>query len=474
MLGNSLKNPFRHPNPGLQFSWNCTQLGLLLLPLFPTLGAVSLGLALLTGLKQFQTIINRPINQGFAFLCGVLIVTNFFAQERVVALLGLFNLLPFFLACAVFGIIVQTTVQLRQISWILVITSLPIALIGFGQLFFGWSTPAEWENVFGWYLTVGGNPVGRMASVFMYANIFAGYLTVVFILGLGLWLESLQWLNPKDFNLRNVNLKNFGRKDYGSKDSNSGITPEINPEQEREFNSFSFISRISPTFIFLTITVIANFIALILTNSRNAWVIALLACLVYAINRGWRILVMGVTLFATCVLLAAFAPLAIARFFRRIIPEFFWARFNDQMYPDRPVELMRSTQWQFAWSLTQERPWTGWGLRNFTALYQAKMQIWLGHPHNLFLMLSAETGLPATIMFCGLLIWILIAGIKVFIKFINYKKEDRLVFFSYLVALGGLILFNTVDVSIFDLRLNAIFWLLMGAVSGVTYKYQKN
>ncbi|KST65385.1 O-antigen ligase family protein [Mastigocoleus testarum] len=452
MLGISLKNPFRHPNPRLQFSWNCTQLGLLLLPLFPTLGAVTLGLALLTGLRQFQKIVNRPINQGFALLGIILIIVTIFAQERVVAVLGLFNLLPFFLAFMVFGIIIQTTIQLRKLSWILVTTSLPIVLIGFGQLFFGWSTPAEWENIFGWTIIAGGNPVGRMASVFMYANIFAGYLTIVFILGLGLWLEYLQSLNLQSSNLQSSNLQSSNLK-------------EVKPE---------LIRRISPNFIFLTIAVIINFVALILTNSRNAWVTALLACFVYAINRGWRILVAAVTGFTSFVLLAAFAPLAIAKFFRRIVPEFLWARLNDQMYPDRPVELMRTTQWRFAWSLTQERPWTGWGLRNFTALYQAKMQIWLGHPHNLFLMLSAETGLPATIIFCSLIIWILVAGIKVFIKFINYQKEDRLIFFSYLVVLGGLILFNTVDVSLFDLRLNTIFWLLMGAVSGVTYRYQRN
>ena len=464
MLGISLKNPFRHPNPGLQFSWNCTQLGLLLLPLFPTLGAVTLGLALLTGLKQFQKIVNRPINQGFLLLGLIVIIVTIFAQERIVAVLGLFNLLPFFLAFMVFGIIVQTTIQLRQLSWILVTTSLPIVLIGFGQLFFGWSTPAEWENIFGWTIAPGGNPVGRMASVFMYANIFAGYLTSVFILGLGLWLECLQSLNLQSSNPESLNPQNVNLKDDNLKNSAVYSLP-VKPD---------LITRISPNFIFLTIAVIINFAALILTNSRNAWVIALLACLVYAINRGWHILVAAVTGFASFVLLAAFAPLAIAKFFRRIVPEFLWARFNDQMYSDRPVELMRTTQWQFAWSLTQERPWTGWGLRNFTALYQAKMQIWLGHPHNLFLMLSAETGLPATIIFCGLIIWILVAGIKVFIKFINYQKEDRLIFFSYIVVLGGLILFNTVDVSLFDLRLNTIFWLLMGAVSGVTYRYQRN
>lgn len=45
------------------------------------------------------------------------------------------------------------------------------------------------------------------------------------------------------------------------------------------------------------------------------------------------------------------------------------------MYPDRPVALMRKTQWEFAWSLAKEHPWTGWGLRSFSGLYKAQTQI---------------------------------------------------------------------------------------------------
>jgi O-antigen ligase len=47
------------------------------------------------------------------------------------------------------------------------------------------------------------------------------------------------------------------------------------------------------------------------------------------------------------------------------------------------------------------RPLTGWGLRNFTPLYQAKMNVWLGHPHNIFVMLLGEIGIPGTILFVG-------------------------------------------------------------------------
>jgi O-antigen ligase len=28
------------------------------------------------------------------------------------------------------------------------------------------------------------------------------------------------------------------------------------------------------------------------------------------------------------------------------------------------------TQWKFAWQMVLQRPWTGWGLRNFYPLYQ--------------------------------------------------------------------------------------------------------
>ena len=215
---------------------------------------------------------------------------------------------------------------------------------------------------------------------------------------------------------------------------------------------------------FLTLTVISNFTGLILTNSRNAWVIAFVACLAYAFYQGWRLILAAVMGIATSVLLAAFAPSPIAELFRKVVPAFFWARFNDQLYPDRPVALMRTTQWNFAWDLTIKRPWTGWGIRNFSDIYETKMNLWLGHPHNLFLMLSAETGLVTTLLFCGLLGW-------VFVKAVNLLRvipnQDKLVFFSYLLVFFGWILFNTVDVTLFDFRLNTLYWLIFAAIYGL-------
>jgi O-antigen ligase len=418
----------RHPNSKLQLPWNALQVGTLIFPLMPALGAVCIGFALLVTLAfEYKTIIHRPRNWGFGIFSILLIITTALAHDKISALEGLFNFLPYILLFCASDALIQTSGQLRHLARILVITSIPVVIIGFGQMFLGWTTPQIWQNIFGWAIATGGNPLGRMSSSFMYANILAGYLIITFILACGLWLEE------------------FGKKG------------------KRQLS-------ISQPLVFLSLTVTLNFAGLILTNSRNAWAIAIFVAIVYAAYQGWRIFVAGVVSIATTVLLAAFAPTPIAQIFRKVVPAFFWARLNDQMFPDRPVALMRKTQWDFAWNMAQQRPFTGWGLRNFTPLYQEKMHIWLGHPHNFFLMLSAETGIPATLLFISLITWILVTGLQLLQRSQYLEKQDRLIFFSYLLVIIAWVLFNTADVSLFDLRLNALSWMLLGAVSGVIYR----
>ncbi|MBD0386357.1 MAG: O-antigen ligase family protein [Nostoc sp. C3-bin3] len=443
MLGASLNQVFDYFKSRWQSSWNYSLWALLIFPLSPLLGAVTLGfVSLITWLKQYRKISRRPINWGFALLSVLLIISAGFADDKTAAFLGLFNLLPFFLVFAAHSALIQTFAQLRQMAWILVIGSMPVVILGLGQLFWGWSLKLEilWV-VLAWTLVPGGNPPGRIASLFLHANTFAAYLAIVFILALGLWLEQWQ---------------------LGIGYWRLGISKNSVPSPH------------SPLpLLFLTVAVIANFIALIFTNSRNGWAIAIFACLAYALYQGWRILVGGVAAIVSSVLLAAFAPSPVAQFFRQYIPTFFWARLNDDMYPNRPVALMRKTQWEFAWSLAQEHPWTGWGLRSFSTLYKAKMQIRLGHPHNLFLMLSAETGFPSALLFCGLLAWILITGGQLLRKSKYINPEDRLIFFSYLLAFVGWVLLNTVDVTLFDFRLNAFSWLILAGICGVVHRYNQ-
>ncbi|MEH1804806.1 O-antigen ligase family protein [Nostoc sp.] len=442
MLGASLNKVFNYFKSRWQSSWNYSLWALLIFPLSPLVGAVTVGfVSLITWLKQSRKINRRPLNWGFALLSVLLIVSAGFAQDKTAAFLGLFNLLPFFLLFAAHSALIQTFAQLRQMAWALAIGSMPVAIMGLGQLFLGWSFKFQFVwVVFSWTITPGGNPPGRIASLFLHANTFAAYLVIVFILSLGLWIE--QWRLGVSY--WGLSIRGRGER----------LTAPHSPV----------------AFIFLTVAVITNFIALIFTNSRNGWTIAIFACLAYALYQGWRILVGSVAAIVSSVFLAAFAPSTIAHIFRWVVPAFFWARLNDDMYPDRPVALMRKTQWEFAWSLAQQHPLTGWGLRSFSTLYQAKMQIPLGHPHNLFLMLSAETGFPSAFLFCGLLAWILIISVQLLQKSKYINAGDKLIFFSYLLSFVGWILLNTVDVTLFDFRLNALSWLILAAISGVVYR----
>ncbi len=203
---------------------------------------------------------------------------------------------------------------------------------------------------------------------------------------------------------------------------------------------------------------VGHTIVLVSTASRNAWAIVVLGCLVYAIYLGWRLLVAAVTAMTGLVLAAAFAPSPVNLWLRTMVPAYFWARLTDELYSDRPLAQFRRTQWAFASQLTLDRPGTGWGLGSFTPLYEQKMQLWLGHPHSLFLMLSAETGLPATLLLVGIVGWTIFQGFKTWHRWLpnspahpdlelvtpdgketldTDRRSDRLLLLSYLITFGA-------------------------------------
>ena len=424
-----------HPDSKLQLAWSLTQLGLLIFPLIPSLGAVSFIIASVeTWRRQYRTILNRLLNWGFAFLSILLIATTVLANDKIIAFLGLFNFLPFFLFFAAFGILIQTTTQLRQLSWILAIGSIPVVIIGIGHMFLAWSTSKFWEVIVGWKLQEEINPTTGMSSLMMNSNLLAAYLLIVFVLGLGLWIENWQETNRVEKKLKNT--------------------------------KFTIPFYPTPLF-FLTLILVGNFVALILTHSRNGWGNAILICIAYAFYQSWYLMVSGVIAVTANVMMAARAPLPIAELFRKVIPKFFWIRFLDYL----PGVTNRTNQWKFAWSLTVQRPWNGWGLRNFSPIFEAQTHHWLGHPHNLFLMLSAETGLPTTILFCSLLAWLFVGGVRLLQNPKYLQDKDKLIFFSYLLTFIVWIIFNTVDVTIFDFRLNTLIWLIQAAIYGVIYNY---
>lgn len=413
------------------WQWRYFYLGVWLLPFLPSLGTITLVIVAIGIWKlNYHRFCRSPFNWGLALFGLWLLLISGTALKPIDSLGGSANFIPFIAAFPAFSLLLRSHGRLRQLAWAIAIPSLLVVVLGMGQLFAGWGNFPILRHI-GINLIPYGRPEGRMSSLFMYANIFAAYLLIAFILGLGLWLDA--WWNWR-----------------------------------REGKAYSF-QRSKPVLLSSLIVVLAG-IGLIFANSRNAWGIALVACLAFALYLGWRWLVLGMVTAAGTVFWAAWGPPPGREHLRQIVPAFFWARLSDELY-ERPTATLRSTQWQFAWEMAQQRPWLGWGLRNFTPLYKAEMGLWLGHPHNLFLMLFAEVGIPATIFLCSLVAWVMWRAIALLVreaKFSDRHRSNKLLLFSYLLAFGGLTAFNCFDVTIFDLRLNLCGWILLAAIAGIS------
>lgn len=414
-------------------------MGLWLLALCPAPGAIAIGIGLiLTTGQRWGQLWRRPLTRVWLLLAGGMGLTCGWAANSGEAWLGLFNFLPYFWVVSAGAELLQTPAQARRLAQIAVLGAMPVVVLGLGEMLLGWAVPGFWLGLLPGPALPYGNPPGRMASSFQYANLLACYLGIVFCLGLGLLGASGR----------------SGGAGYGSV-SQTALAQNPSPRMT--------------AWIGWAIAVLGLGVGLVLTQSRSAWGIALGASLGFALYRGWWMLPVAIAALAGTILWAAFGSVGRDPL-RAFVPRYFWARLTDDLFPNRPVATLRTSQWQFAWDLIEYRPWQGWGLRNFSGLYEAQTQTWMGHPHNLFLMLGAEIGLPLTIVLVSLVGWILFQG---FYRSFNPSclgdRSDQCVFISILLAFLATMTFHSFDVPLFDLRINLMGWLLLSTVLGVVY-----
>jgi O-antigen ligase len=88
------------------------------------------------------------------------------------------------------------------------------------------------------------------------------------------------------------------------------------------------------------------------------------------------------------------------------IPDVRGAKINDANY----AVIERIAHWQAAIRMIEANPWTGVGFSNYQPVYeQYRLLNWpmpLGHAHNIYLNIAAETGLPGLTAY--LLLWMAI------------------------------------------------------------------
>lgn len=404
------------------FSLKLLFISLLILPFQTFLGILPLFFIICKAWQNnYSSIVHNKLTYYFMGLTGLIIISCLFAYNIGEAWLGIIHLIPFFFMFLAIRTLITNYSHLYYIIVPIIFNSIIIGFLGIGEVKLGWQTPLFIYKILGWQLIAYGTPEGRMSSVFPHANPLSLYLITALFFGLGLVIE--RWKNNQ----------------YG----------KIN--------------------ILLVFTIILNIISLILTSSRNGWIITFCGFLVFAFYFRWYFLLILLTVSSGLISWASFGNLPLQSFIRKIIPSFLWARLSDEMYPDRPLSTLRSTQWDFCLDLINNRPFFGWGLRNFSILYEKETATYLGHPHNFFLMMSAETGLVTTIVMMLIITNILWDGIVSLIKSKSEKKE-RIVLLSYIIVFCGYSIFNLFDVSLFDLRLNILAWVILASISGVSHQ----
>jgi O-antigen ligase len=410
-----------------QIAWQGFILGLITLPFSPALGLGCFLFILGWGLWFYaQAYKKRPLTWIWLGIILLLIASTTQASFPLEAALGLANFIPFILLFIVLREFLKTPDQLLCIQRIIALSVVPLVLIGSGQLWGIWHGPVEWGWLIQWSLEPGGTPPGRMNSAFGYANVFANYLMIAFPFILSFCTQSWQ-ANPKPW------WTLWGDRCLWS------------------------------------ISLGMASLGLLFTHSRNAWMIGTLIWFSFAVYLRWyRWLLAGLGALGS-IFWAAFGPIG-RSLFQRIIPIYLWGRLNDQLYPNRLPSELRITQWQFAWDLALQHPWLGWGLRNFSPLYKAEMGQWLGHPHNFFLMMAAETGIPVTLGFStivtGILAQGIIRGYYIFTPS-SPSSPHALLLWSTLLSFLGSTLFHCFDITLFDARINLVNWILLAAISGI-------
>lgn len=439
MTTHKTKQLFAETEP--TWEWPVWLISIVVLPFLPILSGAAI--LVLTGRRLWQSRETFGSDQDLWLLLvwvGLIMASLFSAINPKQALLGALNFIPF---VAIFAVLVRslTNIQrLRQLAWAVFFPSVLIALIGIGELWWGWSALnddhgfvrfIDWEL----QLVAGGKPPGRMSSVFLHANSLANYTVMVWALGLGLWCDA------------------------SSIQSTHSPIPRI---------AARFTILRSPRFYHASLgfVLLLNAGMLIFSSSRNGWLISSVTLLVFLIYRNWWRVIAAIHAGLTIILVAAFAPEQLASPFRLIVPYAIWSRLNDQMYPDRPVASLRLTQWQYTLEMIQQRPFGGWGFQSFSSLYEAKYGFFLGHPHNLYLMLAAETGLVATIV-----LMIFVSRILLRVCVFWFQEETPtaaqplvLGYFTAFLATSG---FHMFDTPLFQVQVNFLGWILLASLVGV-------
>nr|WP_221629838.1 MULTISPECIES: O-antigen ligase family protein [unclassified Synechococcus] len=396
--------------------WRCFQLGLLLLASSALLAGVLLLAALILGCRGRRPWLQDRVNQVLLLVSALMVLGSVTASSGWLAWVGLANWLPFFWAFWGFLPYLATAPARRRVALWLVAGTVPVILTGLGQLFWGWSGPFQ---VLGgaiiWHLKAGGNPPGRLAGLFDYANIAGAWLALVWPFALAALLQRAQ--------------------------SWRGRLPAL----------------------LITVSLV---VAMALTDSRNAWGALVLALPLVAGPARWIWLLPLLVLLLIPVGLASLpgVPLTLQQQARALVPAVIWERLSDLEFAGRrPLAITRVNQWGVALQLVAERPWLGWGAAAFSVIYPLRTAgIWHGHPHNLPIDLAVSHGALVAVLLVGLVLVLQIQAAR--LGMASGALFERAWWASFLVLMA----LHATDIPLYDSRINIAGWVLLCGLRAYT------
>ena len=347
------------------------------------------------------------------------------AYSGWLAWVGLGNWIPFFCCFWGFQPYLQTGSARMRCALLFVTGTIPVVITGLGQMWMGWYGPWQLFNgLIVWFVAPGGEPFGRLSGLFDYANIAGAWLCIVWPFCIASFLQP--------------NIKLFRK-------------------------------------IVMFVFAVGVVVALILTDSRNAWGgLMLVIPFVFGPTRwAWLLPLLALTLFPVILSVIPGINAELQNLARLFVPERIWSRLNDLHHAQtRLLASTRLSQWSVALKLVFERPWLGWGAAAFSILYPLRTGLWHGHAHNLPLEVAVSHGLPTTIFLVGTVFLLLVISLKQGVLAngvpscldLKNKTFDR----AWWSACFVLVALHGTDMPFFDSRLNLAGWILLAGLRCLT------
>lgn len=356
---------------------------------------------------------------------GAIILLNSIAQNfflinsydsiwnPIQSFVGLGNWLPFLWLFWALEPYLNSKQKRRAFSLILIASTFPVLITGFGQYFFDWTGPFQTLNgLIIWFQYSIDEKPGGLSGLFNNQNYAGSWLIFAWPFAIALLLEK--------------------RKDIF-----------------RKTISFSFLFSI--------------FIAAFLTYSRNAWA-GLIISLPIVLDRKKNYFLFAI--FFILVILVILVFFIFSSFFggdiqnniRDLIPQDILLEFNQEGYDER--NPIRSVLYLRALEFIKLNPIFGIGASSFSSIFSIENSSYIGHSHNLLLELAVSYGLPSTIiLFFTINIILFLSGREIF--FANSKHGHSYFDKAFWAALFFFLISQLVDVQYFDGKISIITWLLL-------------